>query len=65
MKEVINILIIGGRTSVKSEFLKYIEKNFPNSINIKSKNNSVKDLFPSVLFDKYSNKRTFINSRKK
>ena len=57
MKEVINILIIGGRTSVKSEFLKYIEKNFPNSINIKSKNNSVKDLFPSVLFDKYSNKR--------
>ena len=48
----INIVIIGGSSTIKSEFLNFISKNIPNSINFKSNKNKVV-LAPKILFDKY------------
>ena len=52
----INIVIVGGSSTIKSEFLNFVSKNFPNSIELKSNKNKV-ILSPKIVFDKYFIKR--------
>ena len=52
----INIVIVGGSSTIKSEFLDFVSKNFPNSIELKSNKNKV-ILSPKIVFDKYFIKR--------